>query len=70
MTMEIVYFDTAYELVINNKGKKICAKQIPFGVVMLVSIMGPPKIKENNQNILLNVIFIQRVQCNIYICYF
>ena len=29
---------------------------------ILVVIMGPPKGKENNQNILLNVIFIQTVQ--------
>ena len=33
-----------------------------MGVGILVAIMGPPKSKENYQNVLLNVIFIQTVQ--------
>ena len=39
----------------------ICAKEIPLWADILVVIMGPPKGKENNQNILLSVIFKQTV---------
>ena len=31
--------------------KTICAKEIPLRAGILVVIMGPPKSKENNQNI-------------------
>ena len=37
-------------------------QEIPLWAGILVVIMGPPKNKENNQNILLNVIFKQTVQ--------
>ena len=33
--------------------KTICAKEIPLGAGILVVKMGPPKNKENNQNIYL-----------------
>ena len=36
----------------------MCGKEIPMGA----GIMGPPKIKENNQKKLLNVIFTLTVQ--------
>ena len=39
--------------------EKICAKEIPLWAGILVDIMGPPKGKENNQNILISVIFKQ-----------
>ena len=68
MTMKIVYFDTRQELIISKSitKVKICAKEIPLWAGILVVIMGPPKGKENNQNILLNVIFKQTVQwCNV-----
>ena len=35
---------------------------IPLWAGILVVIMGPPKVKENNQNILISVIFKQTVQ--------
>ena len=68
MTMKIVYFDTRQELIISKSitKVKICAKEFPLWAGILVVIMGPPKGKENNQNILLNVIFKQTVQwCNV-----
>ena len=37
-------------------------QEIPLGAGILVVILGPPKSKENNQNILLNIIFTQTVQ--------
>ena len=53
MTMKIVYFDTRQELIINKSitKKTTCAKEIPLGAGILVVITGPPKSKENNQNI-------------------
>ena len=64
MTMKIVYFDTILELIISKSitKEKICAKEIPLWAGILVVIIGPPKGKENNQNILLSVIFKQTVQ--------
>ena len=51
MTMTIVYFDT------------LCVEAILLGAGILVVIKGSSIAKKNNQNILVNVIFIQTGQC-------
>ena len=43
MTIKIDYFDTRYELIINNKGK-ICAKEIPLEAGILIAIWGHLKV--------------------------
>ena len=51
MTMKIVYFDKIKQLKICKvitKEKKCMCQGDPIGVGVLVAIMGPPEIKENN----------------------
>ena len=62
ITLKIVYSDTTKKLIINKSITKECAKEILLGAGILVAIMLAPKIyKKNNQNNILNVIFIQTV---------
>ena len=52
MTMKIVYFDTKYQLkiykLITIKGTERIVPRDPIAAGILVDIMGPPEIKENN----------------------